>query len=486
MTNRHDVLTMYRHDFNSFVPFAFNILKPHVTFLHNWHIDVMNYYLSLCVQGKIKRLIINLPPRYLKSVSASIAFPAFFLGHHPSRNIMCISYGEELVREFATDCQKVMLSPRYRQIFPHVRFARERCSPTGLQLTTGGSRLGVSAGGAITGRGADVIIIDDPIKASDIYGKEIETINQWFDDNVYQRLNNKNEGVIILIMQRLHENDLTGHLLSKQDDWTVLSLPAIAERDEEYQLSEHGIYLRKAGSILHPELESEEKLKKFKLSNGGTVFSAQYQQNPTSPKDSLIKRQWFPQIPKAQWPDKFDYVFQSWDTAHDENEHNDYSVCITFGAIKGEVYIIDVFRKKMIFPDLLKEVKHKRKEYSPDYIIIEEAASGKSLIQSLRGEHIPIKSQKPLGNKYLRLNAVSGMIESGFVKLPKDAPWVDDFLIEITRFPRRGYDDQVDALSQGLSWFSDETNRSLGFMDIEFDDDEPINSAHMHPFNWQF
>jgi predicted phage terminase large subunit-like protein len=463
-----DYFLACRHDFSTFVGFVFGTLTPNAPYLHNWHIDAMAAQLGKCDEGECKRLIVTMPPRMLKSIVMSVAYPAWLLGHNPSVEIMCISYGDELVRDLGDKSLALMQSPRYRKVFPNVRLHQRRQSASHIGVIGGGRRLGISAGGAITGRGANIIIIDDPLKASDARNKQREVINSWFDENIYQRLNNKNEGVIILVMQRLHLYDLAGYLLEKPEPWIHMNLPAIAEFDDEYELPGGNIYLRKTGDILHPRLESREKLELVKQNQGAYVFAAQYQQDPASDKEALVQKDWFVMVPPDKWPDvsKFTTLYISWDTANNVGETNDYSVGILIGYIHRHYYIIDVIRKKMQFPDLLKCIESNRKYKGRHVrIIVEDAASGQSIIQSLRSIRTSVKAQKPVADKFMRLCAVSGLIESRFVHLPAGAPWVDEFLLEVTRFPNTPHDDQVDALSQGLNYIY---NRPRGFGDADF------------------
>lgn len=450
MIKDKDFLTLCRYDLSIFIPFAFSTIYPHKPYIHNWHIDVIAHYLERCYKREIKRLIINMPPRSLKSFCTSIAFPSWVLGQSPNTQIICSSYGDELVRDFGTASQTLMTSTRYKQLYPWTKFRKSPFTPTGMHLYQGGSRLGISAGGAITGRGGDIIIIDDPLKASDAHGKERLSINQWFDDNIVQRLNNKNDGVIIVVMQRLHEDDLTGHLLSQHGDWTVLTLPAIADEDMEYEISDGGIYLRPEGEVLNHQLESEAQLLELKENLGNHVFAAQYQQSPLTPTDTFVRREYFRSVESHLWPKQFRRITQSWDTAHNIEEHNDYSVCITLGYLEGRIYILNVLRQKLTYPQLLKAVKLQKDTFKPHKIVIEEAAAGISLSQSLEAEHIKVDLFKPIGDKSVRLGSVSGLIESGKVMIPAHAPWLDDFLTEVARFPNGKHDDQVDALSQGL------------------------------------
>ena len=462
-----DIRAMYRNDLASFIQFTFNTLYPGKPFLHNWHIEVMADRLMDCMDGKTKRLIINVPPRYLKSITVSVAFVAYLLGHDPGKQIMCLSYGEELTKELAKLTRAVMQSDKYHWLFPNTRLQQmgKLARAEDLKTSQNGRRLAISAGGPITGRGADVIIIDDPLKASAARTKELDNINEWFDDNVYQRLNNKNDGVIILVMQRLHIHDLTAHLLDKGEHWEHLCIPAIAENNETYAMRSEIPWTRRVGIPILPAHESLAKLEQVKQNQGAYTFAAQYQQDPASDATSIVKPEWFSRYHSHELPNPFIETFQSWDTAHKESESADYSVGITMGISKGKFYILDVVREKLSFPNLMKAVIEQNNKHHPQNIIVEDAASGQSLIAALRHEHyLPIKAERPQGDKYIRLSSVTGLIESGYVYLPHDAPWLDEFLLEVTRFPNSRHDDQVDALSQALA-YAREVNGYLSFYD---------------------
>ena len=475
--NPDDYFLACRYDFTTFVGMVFRTLWPNKPYLYNWHIEAMAVQLMKTRTGECNRLIVNMPPRMLKSVVMSVAWPAWVLGHDTSAEIMCISYGDDLVKDLGNLSLTLMQSERYQKVFPNVKLHKRAVAASDIRIIGGGRRLGISAGGQITGRGANIIIIDDPIKASDARTKQRESINTWFDENIYQRLNNKNTGVIILIMQRLHLFDLTGYLLDKQEGhWKQLCLPAIAEQDEDYELSDGGVYCRKMDEILHPAHESQQMLDHFKQFHGAYHFAAQYQQQPASDKDALVRKEWFVQVPAAKWPslNYFTSIYMSWDTANNVGEANDYSVGILVGYRNHHYYVLDIVRKKMQFPELLKTIESYRYyERRKVKLIVEDAASGQAIIQALRHGRTAVKSHKPLGDKFLRLSSVSGIIESGFVHVPERAPWLDEFFLEVTRFPNVLHDDQVDALSQALNHIE---HRPRGFFDADFlvDDEEPL------------
>lgn len=271
---------MYRSDPRMFMQLAFRLLHPGIAYQHNWSIDVLGDALARCHRRETTRLIINMPPRSLKSICASIAFPAWALGVEPDQKILCIAGHRGLADEHHHLAHRLMMHDRYRGLFPHVRITEQ---PGRLRLQQGGARDAFTPSGAVTGKGADMIIIDDPqsTQHADDPNKCAE-IRNWYDRNIYQRLNDKHDGVIIVVTQRLSADDLTAHLL-KQDGWEVLSLPAIATQDEYLPRSLGGKLARRKGEPLHPARESRERLRTELLRMGAIAFMAQYQQEPYPP-----------------------------------------------------------------------------------------------------------------------------------------------------------------------------------------------------------
>ncbi len=462
LSNR-DFEALLREDLSSFIQFAFAVIEPYSNYHHSAHIDLIADNLMKNYHGNIRNIIINMPPRMMKSLSASVAYPAWILGKAPQTKIMCVSYSEDLARDLSMKTQKLMQSKPYQAIFPHTKLSAKRQTLLECHTTSGGGRYAVSTGGAIAGLGADIIIIDDPIKPSDANGKRLESCNRWFSENIYQRLNNKNTGSIIVVMQRVHENDLTGFLLEQQTAWEYLCLPAIALTDESYPLEGGGIYQRKQGQALHPEREAIEQLNLVKADLGSYVFAGQYQQQPAPAGESIVKHAWFSTYQEHELPAPHDFnlIIQSWDTAMTTHDASDYSVGMTIGMIKqGDIkryYVLDIVRKKMEYPELLNCIRgwlQSNKNHKYKKVIVEDAGSGKAIIQSLRHEGKSLYAYKPTADKHTRLISITDILESGFVYLPKKAPWLDDFLLEITRFPNAKHDDQVDALSQGLNWLT--------------------------------
>jgi predicted phage terminase large subunit-like protein len=322
--------------------------------------------------------------------------------------------------------------------------------------TEKGFRLSTSVGGVLTGRGADFIVIDDPLKPDEALSEtQRKSVNDWYDHTLVSRLNDKRTGCIILIMQRLHEDDLVGHVL-QQDDWRVIKFPAIAEENERHVIhTPYGerIFTRKEGEALHPERESLEVLARLREIQGEYNFAGQYQQSPFPLGGGMIKTNWFKIYTPAERPKEFELVFQSWDTANKKSELADYSVCTTWGVLKNQLYLLDVLRKRLDYPDLRRAVKQQADLYKAKNILIEDKASGTQLIQDLQADGVHGTTRyEPQMDKIMRMHSVSSTIENGFVHVPDQAHWLPDYLHEISAFPKGKYDDQVDSTSQALDW----------------------------------
>ncbi len=445
-----------RQDLASFIHMTFDTVARAQPFHPNWHIEAVAWHLQRCFTGEIKRLVITLPPRQLKSICGSVAFPAWALGHDPSKRIVCVSYSAELASKHALDCRAVMESARYRRLFPNTRISREKNAELNFITTERGYRISTSTGGSLTGRGGNLIIIDDPIKPDDATSDvKRPAVNAWFDRTLYSRLDDKRDDVIALIMQRLHDEDLAGHILGKEP-CVELRLPAIAETDERIPIGPNRYYERRAREPLHEAREPIEVLKRIKASIGSFNFSAQYQQCPVPPDGEIIKWKWFQIYDAPPEREATDQIVQSWDTASKAEEISDYSVGTTWLIRGNEYYLLDVCRERLNYPDLKRRVIEHALRFAASSIIIEDKGSGIALIQDIGSENVvglakPIPYE-PEGDKVTRMHAQSATIEAGHVFLPGRAPWLDDFRTEILQFPRGRYDDQVDSMSQFLDW----------------------------------
>jgi len=445
-----------REDFASFVARCFRDLNPQAKLAMNWHLEVIAAKLMEVREGKIRRLIINLPPRHLKSLMASIAFPAWCLGHDPSAQILCVSYGQDLADKFARDCRSIMASGWYRQIFP-TRLAAPRQAAQELITTRQGYRLATSTGGVLTGRGADIILIDDPLKPEEALSEaQRKAANEWHDHTLYSRLNDKRHGAIVIIMQRLHEDDLVGHVLA-QEQWEVLSFPAIAEEDELHEIETiwgPECFRRRQGEALHPEREPIETLDRIRRTIGEYNFAGQYQQSPAPLGGGLVKAEWFKRYRENELPERFDRKVQSWDTANKPTELSDFSVCTTWGVKGKNLFLIGLFRRRLDYPALKRAVREQQSLYDANVVLIEDKASGTQLIQELifEGCH-RVTRYDPTCDKIMRLHAQTALIENGFVHIPETAPWLAEYLHEMIVFPNGKHDDQVDSTAQFLDWF---------------------------------
>jgi predicted phage terminase large subunit-like protein len=316
--------------------------------------------------------------------------------------------------------------------------------------------MATSVGGVLTGRGADLILIDDPVKPSDAMSESRRTAaNEWFDGTLYSRLNDKTKGAIVIVMQRLHEDDLVGHVLTREG-WEILSFPAIAETNEAHIVETtfgRKEFRRQAGEALHPDRESLETLAHIRATIGEYNFAGQYQQTPAPAGGGMVKEAWFRRYRMSECPEKFDRIVQSWDTASKPTELADYSVCTTWGLKGPNFYLLNVVRKKLSFPDLKRAVVEQDRLFNPEVILIEDKASGTQLIQDLIEAGLSrVTRYKPEGDKIMRLHAQTATIENGFVHLPEEAHWLADYISELTMFPAGRHDDQVDSTAQALAW----------------------------------
>jgi hypothetical protein len=282
---------LLRSDLRFFVWKSFQTILPGTAYFPNWHVDAIVHHLMRVHAGDIPRLLINQPPRSLKSICVSVAYVAWLRGHDPTRCVVVVSYSNDFAAELPRQFRMVIDAPWYRGLFPGMRPAKG--SGTELVTSQGGSRYATSVGGTLTGRGADLIIVDDPLNANEVHSETArKRVIDWYGGALVSRLNDKQKGSIIAVMQRLHEDDLAGHLL-RQGGWDHLNMPAIALEEETIELGRGRTHVRRSGDILHPERESREALEAIKAEVGSLLFSAQYQQQPVPAEGNLIRRSWF-------------------------------------------------------------------------------------------------------------------------------------------------------------------------------------------------
>lgn len=466
---------LLRTDFKSFVTKVFGEVAPGSKYLNNWHIDVIcDAIMDMC-EGRHNRQIINMPPRYMKSLICSVALPAWILGHNPKAQILCVSYNDELADKFAISCRDVMQSDWYRELFPMTRLHQSRQAVNDFATTRGGGRIATSIGGTLTGRGADWIIIDDPQKSVDATSEaQRAKLNEWYGSTLYSRLNDKATGKIIVVMQRLHQDDLTGHLLELGEQFKVIKLPVIATVDESWVVKNRisgktRVITRAKGELLHPDRENMDVVMGIKNSMGENAFAAQYQQDPCPPEGGIIKESWLKYYPDDALNSRLNpkNLFISWDTANKAGENNAYSVgCVILMTQDYKFYLVDVIRGKWDTPQLFDKIMEIYNEYkynqnAGNYVklLMEDKASGEFLIPMLSkardriGRRIEVVPIKPTMDKISRAKALSVMVEKGNILFPQsNESWWSDFKKELLGFPNTKYKDQVDAMSQCINY----------------------------------
>lgn len=439
---------MARSDFRAFAPRALRELHPGADI--NWAHAAMAHLGETIVDGEVRFAMVNLPPRTFKSQIFSVLLPAYILGHNPKAKIICVSYGRDLAESLAVDTLKLMDTPWYRRLFPAVTLAKRAVGH--LRTTQGGQRIATSIQGGVTGMGGDYIIVDDPLRADDAGSEAIRaSTNDWIASTLFSRLDDPKSGAMIIVAQRLHQDDPVGRLLSQSDQWHVLSIPAQAAQDATYEVGFNARHVMRARDLMHPARLGEVELKQLRFNLGDRRFQAQYQQEPVPADGAYFKDKWLLREADALVPRPGDRIIQSWDVAGKAGADNDYSVCVTAIQRRSQIIVIDVLRERLAFPDLLNAVVTQAQRHKPHKILIEDASAGIQLIQMLRNDQprgvpLPI-AMKPIQSKQDRALIAVTRAERGELILPTTAPWAEIFVNELLAFPVGRYDDQVDALA---------------------------------------
>jgi len=419
------------------------------------------------IEGRKKRVIINIAPRMGKSEFSSYLFPAYFLGKYPNKKIIMGTHTAGLSEDFGRRIRNLIDTEEYREIFPQTMVADDQKAAGKWSTSAGGQYYAAGVGGALAGRGADLFVIDDPHSEQDVKTNSrlaFDTAWSWFQTGPLQRL--MPGGGIIVVMTRWSLLDLTGRLISYQaknpeaEPWEIVELPAILHQDTDNEKS------------LWPEQWPLATLKSTKAALDPKYWNAQYMQQPTAENSAIVGRKMW-RIWEGEEPPRCEYIIQSWDTAFEVKNNSDYSACTTWGVFYNEeesdmpqVILLDAFKDRMTFPDLKTTALKHWKEWEPDAFIVEKKAAGAPLIQELRNMGIPVQEFSPSrGNdKLVRLNAVADLFSSGKVWAP-DTRWAREVIEEMAAFPVGEHDDFVDTTTQALLRF-----RQGGFISLESDE----------------
>ncbi len=443
---------LLREDLTSFIGKCFATLEAGRPYQPNWHIRHIGYQLSQVANGDLTRLAITIPPRHLKSICVTVAYTAWAMGRDPKLRIIAVSYAEELARLHATAFRTIVESDWYRELFPAFQIKRARKNE--ITTTQHGFRYASSVGGSILGRGADLIIIDDPMKAQAAFSAaDRRKVKEFYDNTLYTRLNDKARGAIIIVMQRLHQDDLVGHVL-EQEEWELAAIPAIETEERSYRMGPdpQDVYLRAVDEVIQPGREDHTVLDQIRRTLGSMGFAAQYQQDPVPPDGNAIRRAWLRYYDVAP---SLEQVIVSWDTASTVGEASDYSVGTVWGLNGSDIYLLDVVRNKHEAPGLLRQIRDVHMHYKADATLIEDTDIGRAITQVMR-QHGPVRPilRRPMFDKEARLLAQAPKFEAGQVLLPREAPWLAEYVSELLAFPTGAHDDQVDSTSQALNWIS--------------------------------
>ena len=461
------------------VRFMAFVNKVWPTFIEGKHHKDMAAAFEEVANGTCKRLIINMPPRHTKSEFASYLLPAWFLGKYPQKKVIQTSHTAELAVGFGRKVRNLVDSDVYKSIFPGVGLQADSKAAGRWATNKGGDYFAIGVGGAVTGKGADILIIDDPHSEQEaalaetnpeIYDKTYE----WYTSGPRQRL--QPGGAIIIVMTRWSKKDLTGRVVKADieregEGWRVIEFPALFEDD----------------TPLWPEFWSREELEALRNELPTGKWQAQYMQAPTSDVSAIIKREWW-QYWQEDVPPSCEFIIQSWDTAFLKTERSDYSACTTWGVFyqdddtgrpQANIILLNAFKKRMEFPELKQKAVEEYKEWNPDSLIVEAKASGAPLVFELRAMGLPVQEYTPSkGNdKISRLNAVADIFASGRVWVP-GTRWADELVEEVASFPSGEHDDLVDSMSQALLRF-----RRGGFIRLDTDEeDEPREFRRKVPY----
>ncbi len=467
-----------RRSFKRFIVEAWSILEPQMPFRENWHVDAIAQHLEAVARGQISRLVINIPPGHAKSMLAAVLWPAWIWTWIPSFRGLFSSYSGDLAIRDSVKCRSVVESQWYQERFcQDWRLSSDQNVKGFFQNTQTGFRLSLSVGGKTTGFRGRLCLVDDPLNATDAPSKLArDAAINWWDQGMSTRLDPG--GALVIIQQRLHEDDLAGHALA-QGGYEHLMLPSEYDPKRATVTSLGTPDPRKeSGELLFPTMFTEEVLKEAKIRLGSDGYAGQHDQLPTPPGGGMFKKKWwrfwrwkedapfggerpkgcneYPTklIQKLAW--KWDSVVMSVDCTFKSVEASkgkdpDYVVITVWGCKDADRFLLYRFRKRVGFGDTCDAIREASREFPNAYRkLVEDKANGSAVIETLQGEISGIIAVDPEGGKEARANAVAPQVESGNVYLPESAPWLDEWVGEFASFPRGKHDDQVDSMTQAL------------------------------------
>jgi predicted phage terminase large subunit-like protein len=442
------------HSFSHFVKAAWQVLEPETPYLHNWHIDAIAEHLEAVELGQILRLLINVPPRYMKSIEVSVCYPAWVWVKNAAQRFIAGSFSATLSTKHSVDRRQLISSAWYQLVWgDRFRLSDDQNQKTEFTNDKRGHMVATSVGASAIGKGGNRLIFDDPLNPqAALSDLERESANRWVD-NFTTRLDDKKRGAIIGVMQRLHEKDPAGHLLAK-GDWQVLSLPAeaTAKTTIVFPISKREV-VREEGELLWPEREGPKEIEMMKRALGSAAYQAQYQQDPTPIEGGFFKRPWWNLL--KELPSRRIRRVQFWDCASKPGVSNDWSVCATWDEANDGFSVPDVWRERVAFPELKAAAINLFSTLKPDAVVIEDKGAGTQLIQVLQAETtIPVIAWDPgRYDKVVRAGGAQPTVQAGNVNLPENRPWVEVFIGEHEKFPNAENDDQVDTTSMAIAWF---------------------------------
>jgi len=452
-----------------FVRQAWPVVEPSTAFVPGWHLDAICEHLEAVTSGQIHRLLISMPPRHMKSLAVAVFWPCWEWITHPERRWLFCSYAAGLAIRDSLKCRRMVESPWYRARWRD-RFilTSDQNEKAKFENDRGGYRIAIGVGGAATGEGGDRVVVDDP---HNIREAESDTIRQgvldWWDQVMSTRLNDPKTGAMVIVMQRVHENDLAGHVL-QQGDYEELKLPAEYEGSRRMTSIGWQDPRTEPDELLWPERFGREEIDRLKRDLGSYGAASQLQQRPSPAEGGILKRHWWKFYRDA--PRKFKEVIQSWDCSFKDSRSSDFVVGRVWGRNGADKYLLDQVRGRMDCPATMQAVKRLSEKWpQAQRKVIEDKANGPAVVAMLKHEIAGLIAVNPKGGKEVRAQAVSPQIEAGNVYLPDPsiAPWINGFIEECAAFPNGAFDDQVDAMSQALVYLGARRQIDFPWIDNE-------------------